>query len=248
MISSGGRFEKKYAVVTGAASGIGRATAERLQAEGATVFGLDCDPCEGAEFEAFLCDVGDEGAVSTVLQKIGERTDCLHALANVAGILTHGPKQTVSELSIENWETVLRVNLTSAMLMLKHCHPLLKAAESSAVVNVSSDQSLKGRRTSAPYGVSKAGMNALTKIAALEMVEDGIRVNAVAPGAVRTDILNPLFDEQTLEKIWSEVDQSIPLGLAVPEDVAALIAFLLSKDASRITGEILLADGGQMLL
>lgn len=242
------RFLDKVAVVTGASSGIGRAVATRLSAEGATVVGLDCDPVGDVPFELLTLDVVDQVRISQVFAELSQRFPALHALVNAAGVLTVGPMHPVSNLPLSQWDAVLRVNLTGAMLVTKHAHAMLKAAGGAAVVNVSSHKAQRGHPFGAPYLVSKAGIEALTRVSALEMAAEKIRVNAVAPGVTRTGLLRALgLDEAAEAAAWERSEAGALLGAAEPEDVAGLVTFLLSDEARRITGEVVLADSGQAL-
>lgn len=242
------RFQDRIALITGAGSGIGRAVATRLFDEGALVYGMDIAPPDDLPFECSLVDVSNEDAVDEVLRRIESEQGALDYLVNAAGVLTHGPRTPLKDQSLAQWEAVLRTNLTSVMLMIKHAHGLLLRSPRAAIVNLSSDQSFQGRATASPYGVSKAGINALTQIAALELAADGIRVNAVAPGVTKTAILNALgLDQTQQDEVFAQADQRLPFGAAEPGDVAALVLYLLSDEARRISGEIIRSDSGQAL-
>ena len=143
---------------------------------------------------------------------------------------------------------MLTANLTGVLLMMKHVYNLMKLSISGAIVNISSDQAYRSFKASAPYAVSKAGINVLTKIAANEMSEDKIRVNAIAAGEVRTNFLSTLVDnELVIKRMYREANRKLPLGLAEPEDIASLVCFLLSNQSKQITGQVILLDSGKSL-
>lgn len=221
------------AVVTGAASGIGRSVSERLAAGGMPVYGLDRTPFEAASFTPVLCDVGDEPSVARFFAGLEKEGVAVGCLVNVAGVLTVNGKTPIPDITLQDWEAMLRNNLTSMFLMIKYAYPLLKKAEGASVVNISSDQSFEGHAGFAPYGVSKAGVNRLTDVAAKEFSADGIRVNAVAPGSVRTNILSTLFPPETIEEIYRTQGD----GILLPGDVAELVCYLASPTC-RVTGQV----------
>ena len=242
-------FKNKITIVTGSASGIGKATANELSHLGAVVIGIDKKPQKRSPFQEIRCDLSNEANIIRAIKKIKKQTNKIDHLVNNAGILTIGEKRRISEQTLSQWNSILKTNITGMMLMMKHCYPLLKRASGASIVNVSSDQSFKGRIAGAAYGVSKAGINALTKVAALEMIDDKIRVNAVAPGAVKTNIIKALVkDKKTIDLMFEQKDGQLPFGISDPKDVSNLIIFLLSDKAKRITGEVVLADSGEMLL
>ena len=225
------RFEGKVALVTGAGSGIGKATLERLKEEGATVIGADL---KGAEH---TCDVSDPQQVAALFAKVEK----LDVLCNVAGILR---ADHTHELSLEHWEQVLRVNLTGTFLTCKAAIPLLLKSKGN-IVNTSSTSALGSHPWMAAYAASKGGIIALTKTIAVEYVKQGIRANCVCPGGVAT----PLHGQFRMPKN-ADVDLlrgAMPfMPYATPERAASVIAFLASDDASFITGTEIRADGGAL--
>lgn len=243
------RFNKKNVVVTGTNSGIGKEVALQLVAEGATVFGLDIDKGSSSKFQQYLCDVSDERQVKNVLQKIANNTEVIHHLVNVAGVLTIGKKTEIVNQDINQWNNILQVNMTSVLIMMKTLYPFLKKAVNASIVNISSDQTFKGIKASAPYIVSKAGINSLTHLAALEFLSDRIRVNALALGSVRTNILKSLTqDDHIIKKMIEQTDKDLPYGILEPIDVAHFVCFLLSEESRGITGQVILVDSGKILL
>lgn len=242
------QFKNKIAIVTGSSSGIGKAVANQLINEGASVVGIDIQDKELEASNHFTCDVGNEFEVATTIKKISKITNRVDYLVNAAGILTDGSRTEIKDQLIEQWEKILTVNLTGVLLMMKHTYELMKLSSAGAIVNISSDQAYKSFKASAPYAVSKAGINVLTRIAANEMSEDHIRVNAIAAGEVHTNFLNTLVDnEMVIKRMYRQADHKLPLGLAEPEDIASLVCFLLSEKSKRITGEVIRLDGGKSL-
>lgn len=243
------QFKEKVAIVTGSSSGIGKAVANQLINEGATVIGIDIQDKVLENSYHFICDIGNELEVTTTIEAISKITNRVDYLVNAAGILTVGSRSEIKEQKIEQWEKILSVNMTGVLLMMKHTYELLKLSSAGAIVNISSDQANNSFRASAPYAVSKAGINVLTRIAANEMSENNIRVNAVAAGEVHTNFLSTLVDnELVISRMYKQVDRKLPLGLAEPEDVASLVCFLLSEQSKRITGQVILLDSGKSII
>jgi NAD(P)-dependent dehydrogenase (short-subunit alcohol dehydrogenase family) len=228
---------QKYAIVTGAASGIGLDIANYLSMNGVYVFGLDINPITYPLFKCFICDVSKERAVIKTLSKIKLITNAIDYLINVAGVLTVNKKCYIKDLELKDWNKMLSNNLTSVYLMTKYTYPLLKNSNSASIVNISSDQAFEGKIGFIPYGVTKAGINMLTQITALELIQDGIRVNAIAPGAVQTNILSSLFNKEQIDEIYK--DEESKSNILQPCDITDIISFLLSENSKNITGEII---------
>jgi meso-butanediol dehydrogenase/(S,S)-butanediol dehydrogenase/diacetyl reductase len=244
------RFEGRVAVVTGAASGIGRATALRLASEGAAVACLDIDGAgaertaaeagaAGGSAWAYACDVSSaEQVTATTAQLLRDLGNC-HVLCNVAGVLS---VQRFEHLPLTEWQRTIDVNLTGPFLM---CQALLPALIRTGgnVVNTGSRSGWNGRAYQAAYCVSKAGVHLLTKTLALEFAGRGVRVNAVVPGGTHTGFsaayaAPPDADPALIAGLHS------PLGIAEPEEVAAAIAFIASDEMRFMTGSIVPVDGG----
>ena len=241
------RFEGQTVIVTGAASGIGRATALRVAREGGRVIasdlsaeGLDSLAAEYAELGFVLVagDISNEAVVQSVVAAAGGRVD---ALANVAGIMDSF--QPVHELDDETWERVLNVNLTAVMRLTRAVVPLMLAAGYGSIVNVSSEAGLRGSAAGAAYTVSKHAVNGLTRSSAVMYGRRGIRVNAVAPGGTRTNIHAEFKSRLAAEVLGPFMQANVP-PIAEAEEVAAGIAFLLSRDGTNINGVVLASDNG----
>jgi NAD(P)-dependent dehydrogenase (short-subunit alcohol dehydrogenase family) len=230
------RFEGKVALVTGAASGIGKATAARLAEEGATVAAVDL---KGTEY---TCDVSDEAQVNATVQAVIAKHDRLDVLANVAGILR---ADHTHELALADFERVLRVNLVGTFLLCKAAIPHLLKTRGN-IVNTSSTAALGSHPWMAAYAASKGGILSLTRSIAVEYGKQGLRANCVCPGGIAT----PLHAQFKLPKGGDPelLRGAMPLSLpyAGPEHAASVIAFLASDDARYITGEDIRADGGAL--
>jgi meso-butanediol dehydrogenase/(S,S)-butanediol dehydrogenase/diacetyl reductase len=248
------RFEGRVVIVTGAASGIGRATAERLAAEGATVVAVDRDAdglaatekavadagTAGAGVAGLIGDVGDPATAAEAVRTATEQHGRLDALVNNAGILRF---EHSHEVAAVDWDQVLRVNLTGTFQFCQAALPVMCAAGKGAIVNVSSTAALFAHPWAAAYAASKGGVLALTRTLAIEYARQGVRVNAVCPGSIDTPITGAFTvpegaDPKLVRRIMS------PTGPSGPEPVAAAIAYLASDDALHVNGADLRVDGG----
>ncbi|SFU09471.1 SDR family NAD(P)-dependent oxidoreductase [Sedimentitalea nanhaiensis] len=235
----------KTALVTGAARGIGLATAKRLLAAGWRVAILDRDEPELnkaaqelSDVHAVLADVSIPEQVEGALHQISQRIGVLDGLVNNAGVADFGP---IRDTTYDRWRTVLATNLDGPFLMTQAFTDLLAADGGGAVVNVTSISGLRASTLRVAYGTSKAALAQLTLQQAVELGELGIRVNAVAPGPVDTKLALAVHTPD----IRAAYHDALPLNRYGSEDeIAAAIAFLLGDDASFITGQILAADGG----
>jgi len=247
-----GRFEGKVALVTGASSGIGRATALRLGSEGAALFLLDViqegleatgKECReaGAEVVTQQCDVSQGEQVEAAVTGCIEHFGRLDALIHVAGILS---LEHTHEVTLESWNRVLGVNLTGTFLLCKAALPHLLQSRGN-IVNTSSTSALAGMPYGACYGATKAGVLALTRTLAVEYAKQGLRANAVCPGSILTAMTSRsnLPEEMDFELLRRAMPLDKPRG---PETVAAVIAMLASEDGAHINGESIRVDGGTL--
>ena len=250
------RFTDRVVVVTGAASGIGRATAARLAAEGAKVLASDvtadaldesvlaanAGAADGGEVVAHVADISDEEQAAGTIEAAVARWGRLDALCNIAGML-----QTVRthECDLATWNRVIGVNLTGTFLMCRAALPHLITSKG-AIVNAASTSSFFGHPWMAAYAASKGGIAALTQTLAVEYCTDGVRVNAVAPGCVTSGITTGVEFPADLTKEEGRLVRRImsPTGFGDPANVAAVIAMLASDDGRHVTGEIVRIDGG----
>jgi NAD(P)-dependent dehydrogenase (short-subunit alcohol dehydrogenase family) len=223
----------RTAIVTGAAAGIGRATASRLVAEGWRVVGIDRTDAAPDGVDLVVGDCGDTWALDGALGRIGGSLD---ALVCSAGIPPSGPWE-----SREHWDEVIRIDLTAAYEALRVSWPALVAARGSVVLVGSIVGAVEGSLRSPAYAAAKAGLEGLGRSMAVIGGPDGVRVNVVAPGAIATD-----FDERLLP---ADQRTDVPLGrMGTPEEVAAVISFLIGLDASYVTGAVWTVDGGRAVL
>lgn len=246
----------RNAVVTGAAMGIGRATAEVLAERGASVIALDynekmlsdtADQWKKANLDItpMQCDVTKGAVVAETFKKIAEKAPKLSILANIAGVVRYG---NIDELSEADWDYQLNTNLKAMFLTCREAVKLMRANGGGSIINISSVQAMASQKTVAPYAASKGGVISFTRSIALDYAADGIRANAVLPGSVETPMLlaagqqfNP-SDPVAAMKNWGSLH---PLGFLIqPRDIANVIAFLASDEARVITGAPIIADSG----
>lgn len=228
----------RVAVVTGAAGGIGQATLRVLAAQDWEVIGLDRAPRVESSLDWIEVDLSDAEALTAAL----ERLPRIDGLVNNAAI-QHAT--SLVDTSVEQWDAIQAVNLRAPFVAIKACAERL-AANRGAVVNVASVHALATSQNVAPYAASKGGLLALTRAAAVELAGVGIRVNAVAPGAVDTPALRDGFARQVTGDPERVLRERTPLGrFAEPEEIAQAVAFLLDRERSAfVTGETLVVDGG----
>lgn len=238
---------QRVALVTGAAQGIGLATAARFLADGWSVAMLDVNGAVLAAAAAGLgapdrilaltADVSNPADVDRTIAAVAERFGRLDALVNNAGIAHFGP---LMETSLEAWSEVMAVNLTGPFIMTKAAVPLMRET-GGAIVNITSISSLRASTLRVAYGTSKAGLGHLTKQMAVELASYGIRVNAVAPGPVDTAMAKKVHSPE----IRADYHDAIPLNrYGLPEELADAIVYLCGPGASYITGQTLAVDGG----
>jgi len=239
------RFEGVRCIVTGAADGIGLATARKLLHEGGKVLACDLNPSGLAELEGaetLILDVTDDDAPAQLMEQAKLRLGGLDVLVNNAGISAGAP---IEELTDELWEKVLSVNLHAVFKISRAAIVLLKRSDRGRIVNIGSVMSQLSSPSMGAYAVSKHGVAALTKTLALELGEYAITANYVQPGAIVTGITREVFAEnEEFRNFWT--NKAALKRLGQPEDIANAIAFLASTEAAFVTGHGLLVDGGAM--
>ncbi len=244
------RLEGRVALVTGAASGIGRAAATRLGAEGAVVAVTDVSDDageataaairdKGAEALYLHLDVSDEGSWREAVDRLLAERARLDVLVNNAGM---GDLATIEETTLSDWERTIGIDQTGVFLGMRTCAEALKASGHGSVINISSIFGTSGGfGTSPAYHAAKGAVRTLTKNVALPWAADGVRVNSIHPGFIRT----PILDQAKGTEVWDAMTASTPMGrLGEPEEIAAAVAYLASDDASFVTGSELYVDGG----
>jgi len=240
----------RVCIVTGAAQGIGEACARRLARDGAQVVLADIDASRGQAVAQELqglfvrCDVGDKAQVDALVAAAMSTHGRIDVLINNAGIFKAAEFLDITEA---DWDEVLRVNLKGSFLVGQAVAREMVKAGRGAIVNMSSVNGVLAIPNIASYNVSKGGINQLTRVMALSLADKGVRVNAVAPGTIATELAAKavLTSEEAKKKIMSRT----PLRrLGEPAEVADVVAWLASDAASYVTGEIVVVDGGRMTL
>jgi len=232
----------RVVVVTGGARGIGDAIGRSFLEQGATVVCLDLqDPVEPREGVRYLrTDISNPASVHAAFEDIARHDGRVDVLVNNAGIQRVG---LIGELSYETWTAVIDTNVTGAFLCDSAVVPLMRRQCSGAIVHIASGAAFNGLPGRAAYSVAKAGLLALTRVMAVELAPVGVRVNAVAPGFTRTGLVNQALDDGSLQEDW--MVERVPLGrLAEPEEIARVVRFLAGADASFVTGQVIVVDGG----
>ena len=244
---SNNRFAGKTVIVTGAASGIGQATALRIAKEGGKVIAADIskerldalvEENSGLDLVPVAGDISTEETVAAVVAAAGGRVD---ALANVAGIMDNFTP--VHEVDDELWDRVFRINVTALMRLSRAVVPLMLEHGSGSVVNVSSEAGIRGSAAGAAYTASKHAVVGLTKNSAVIYGPKGLRFNAVAPGPTMTGIVANFGSQMAAERLGPLMQANIPTP-ATAAQLAASITFLLSDDGTNVNGAILASDGG----
>ncbi|MGN6427525.1 SDR family NAD(P)-dependent oxidoreductase [uncultured Leifsonia sp.] len=241
------RFAGKTAIVTGAGSGIGKATALRLASEGARVIGSDIseerltalvEENPGLDIVTVAGDVASEETIAKLIEAAGGRVD---ALANVAGIMDGF--LPAAEVDDATWDRVFTVNVTAIMRLSRAVLPLMVEAGSGAIVNVASEAGLRGSAAGAAYTASKHAVIGLTKSTSVFYSPNGVRTNAVAPGGVVTNVDGTFKSQLAGERLGPIMQTNVP-PVAQPEQLASAIAWLLSDDSANVSGVVLASDGG----
>jgi NAD(P)-dependent dehydrogenase (short-subunit alcohol dehydrogenase family) len=249
-----GRLTGKRAIITGAGSGIGRASAELFAAEGARVLAVDRDGAAvaavcaaivkaGGDARAVAIDAAEEGAVKDLVAKAvsdWSGLDVFYANAGISGGMT-----PLLEQSVALWQEVLRINLIGPFLAIKHAAPVMVRQRAGSILCTASVAGLRANAGRSAYAASKAGVISLVQTAANELYATGVRVNAICPGLIRTGMTTPIFERARAHGSEGKIGQLNPLRRAgEPREIAAVALFLASDDASYVNGQAYAVDGG----
>jgi NAD(P)-dependent dehydrogenase (short-subunit alcohol dehydrogenase family) len=249
-----GMLDGKVAIITGAASGIGRASALLFASEGARLAVVDQNSTElhatvtaiskdGGEVQGFGADVGNEDQVKLVVDSTLKSFGALDVVYANAGIL--GGPAPLLEQTVEQWQEILRTNLLGPFIAIKHAAPHMIAKGRGSIILTASTAGMRAAAGSAPYSASKAGVISLAQTAANSLAGTGVRVNAICPGLIESGMTRQLFESARERGTAGKIGQLNPLLRAgMPEEIAAVALFLASDESSYVNGQAFAADGG----
>lgn len=232
-----GRLSGKVAIVTGAGSGIGKATVELFRREGATVVGADI---RGADVE---CDAGSEDSIASLVEQVADQYGGLDVFFANAGI--SGGLASIFDQTMTDWMEILRVNLVGPFLAVKHAAPLIKKRGGGSIIATASVAGLRSGAGGPAYSASKAGVISLVKTAAQQLTGSNVRVNAICPGLIETGMTEFVYERARAKGQEGRLGHLNPLKRGgVPGEIAAAALFLASDESSYVNGHALVVDGG----
>lgn len=235
--------ESRIVVITGAASGIGYATAELFRDLGDTVVGLDIAASVPEQVQYVECDVSRSAAVEAAVARVVSEHGRIDVLANIAGIVQFGRVHTITDAE---WDRVLAIDLKGPFMLIQAALPWLKASRG-CVVNVSSVAGNKPQPYAAAYSAAKGGLTMMTRSLALELTPDRVRVNAVCPGTTATPLVDGVaasFPDDLDPRVMDRLMMMLPGRSITPAEIGSAVVYLASREARMITGEVLAFDGG----
>jgi NAD(P)-dependent dehydrogenase (short-subunit alcohol dehydrogenase family) len=242
------KFSSQVAVITGGSTGIGNATGEKLKNEGAIVYNLDITHTDKQGIHFIKCDVSNYEDVQHAVQHIYNKEGRIDLLFANAGVHVAG---NIEEISLDEFERVLSVNLKGVYYTVKAVIAVMRRQKRGSIVVTGSDQSFIGKANSSAYGLTKGAIGQFTKSTAIDYAPYDIRINCICPGTIETPLLHKAVEgfERTSkiskEKIYTMLREAQPIKrIAMPEEIANVVCFLLSDESSFITGALIAADGG----
>lgn len=242
------QWEKTITIITGASSGIGKATLELLRAEGSIVYNLDYQPPATPDPFFIHCDVGNKTEVANAIRTIYEKEKRIDFLFTNAGMHLFA---TLEETSDEQLERLVSTNLLGTFYLLKAVIPIMKEQQKGSIVLMGSDQAFVGKGSSSVYGMTKGAIGQLTKSTAIDYAPFNIRVNCICPGTIQSPLLDKAVQQfvaktgEEINAVYTSLDKVQPLGrIGQPEEIAKAVRFLLSDDSSFTTGCLFAVDGG----
>ncbi len=241
-------WKNTVTIISGASSGIGKATRQLLQSEGSIVYNLDCTRPQEEDLHFICCDISNRMEVSSAIQKIFLKENRIDFLFANAGVHLFA---TLEETSYEQLESIVSINILGTFYLLKEIIPKMKLQNKGSIVLMGSDQSFVGKGSSAVYGMTKGAIGQLTKSTAIDYAPFNIRVNCICPGTIQTPLLDKAVEQfvkktsQNKEEVYASLNTIQPIGrVGKPEEIAKTVKFLLSDDSSFTTGSLFAVDGG----